>query len=601
MQFKIVHINSFMSYQSVSIDLDEFKNLTLIEGVNDDEGGSNGSGKSTLWDAISWCLFGQTVRGLKNDEVVNRKFGKDCSVSLSFSYGGVEYEVTRCRKHSELKNRLYIQDTHRIIELGTMALTQEWMDERFSLDFDLFRCTVIFAQGETFNFVNAGNKRQKEILSKVMKIDFDVPLKNARERKNQLEDSKSKTMADIATLQSHVKENPEEDYREEIRKWAVERSHRMQGLDLDNGAVESELSSLEKSLKELSDRSTDDVLIELKEKLAALKAVERKILDKIAEAKADFRAGERDLKKLDAAIELGVCDNCGQETTGEVLRAKRHSLGNELMAPQLLILELEEKIQRLEFAIEDVDQKIEKVRSIRKERMDAEVSVGRLRERLETGRRRYQDIVENTVNPFQELLMKEIVRQKAIQEKIVGCNEELERISDQLIYINFWVEAFGDGGIKSFIFDLIASDLSERSNTYVNILTNGQVSVRFDTQTALKSGDVREKFECAVISDGKKVRYEAYSGGEKRKISLAVDVALTDIAADYHGSYYNLVVFDEQTNFLDKQGRDSFYNLLRELSKDRKVFVVDHDSEFRSKFDNVMTVRKRGGVSVIDG
>jgi len=169
-----------------------------------------------------------------------------------------------------------------------------------------------------------------------------------------------------------------------------------------------------------------------------------------------------------------------------------------------------------------------------------------------------------------------------------------------LIYISFWVEAFGDGGIKSFIFDLIASTLSEKSNKYVNILTSGQVSVKFDTQSTLKSGAVREKFDCAVISDGKKVKYDAYSGGEKRKISLAVDVALSEIASEYHGSSFNVVVFDEQTNYLDENGRDGFYDLLKELARDRKVFVVDHDSKFRSKFDNVMTVVKRGGVSIIE-
>ena len=166
-----------------------------------------------------------------------------------------------------------------------------------------------------------------------------------------------------------------------------------------------------------------------------------------------------------------------------------------------------------------------------------------------------------------------------------------------MAYYDFWVNGFGDSGIKSFLFDLVCSTLTERANYYADILTNGQVVVNFDTQTKTKSGEIREKFECSVTTGGEKVKYEAYSGGEKRRISLSVDMALSDLMTDYYKSDFNIVVFDEQTSFLDTDGRECFMNLLKEKAKTKKVFVVDHDSEFKSLFDSSWMIEKKDDIS----
>lgn len=39
--------------------------------------------------------------------------------------------------------------------------------------------------------------------------------------------------------------------------------------------------------------------------------------------------------------------------------------------------------------------------------------------------------------------------------------------------------------------------------------------------------------------------------------------------------------------------------LLKLLSKHRRVFVVAHDGEFRSQFDNVITIEKENSISRI--
>ena len=65
-------INNFLTMKQAHVNLNN-RGLVLISGVNEDDKStdSNGAGKSTLVDALCWCLFGVTARGVTADEVVN--------------------------------------------------------------------------------------------------------------------------------------------------------------------------------------------------------------------------------------------------------------------------------------------------------------------------------------------------------------------------------------------------------------------------------------------------------------------------------------------------------------------------------------------------
>lgn len=594
MQFNYVDIYNFMSYQNDSVSF-EGRGLTLIEGRNEDEGDSNGAGKSTVWDAISWALFGSTVRGLKNDDVINRKIGRECYVCLGVEYGGTKFTIHRYRKHKEFGNRLIVKSDGKDIEHGTLAMTQNWMNDKFGLDFDLFRCTVIFAQGETFNFVDAGNKKQKEILSKIMRVDFDKLQDETKEKRRVLESGVDDKDKKILVLESHLEDDIEEKYKEQIETWEKGKSKDLQDLEFEIGEVEHSISTT--SIKDES--KLNELQSKIKEKLEAMETVWRKISSKSREAVARYKVCNEQLAEMDDAIKDGKCGSCGQDTKNEFMKERRHNFANMMMGHTLIEEGCKDQMQRLEFKMDDLASSRDSLDKVISTNRTNICNLGMFERNLKGAKERKDKLIKER-NPFEQLMSSEAERQEQIKDKLVELKGEVSKLRDQLIYINFWVNAFGDAGIKSFVFDLIASSLSEKSNKYANILTNGQVSVKFDTQSVLKSGATREKFDCAVISEGKKVKYESYSGGEKRRISLAVDVALSEIMSEYYGSSFNIMVLDEQDSYLDRQGRESYLALLKELSKERKVYVVSHDSEFKSKFDDVMTVVKSGGVSKIE-
>ena len=93
--FKDITIENFMSIGKAQIQLND-QGYMLVSGINNnptDTARSNGSGKSSIFEAIVWCLTGETMRG--NKDIVNRYGNGTCKVILTFIIDGDEYMIER--------------------------------------------------------------------------------------------------------------------------------------------------------------------------------------------------------------------------------------------------------------------------------------------------------------------------------------------------------------------------------------------------------------------------------------------------------------------------------------------------------------------------
>ena len=70
--FTSVKICNFLSIGKQPIEIELKSGLNIITGVNKDkEDRRNGVGKSTIADAIHFAIFGETIRELSKDFIVN--------------------------------------------------------------------------------------------------------------------------------------------------------------------------------------------------------------------------------------------------------------------------------------------------------------------------------------------------------------------------------------------------------------------------------------------------------------------------------------------------------------------------------------------------
>lgn len=204
-------------------------------------------------------------------------------------------------------------------------------------------------------------------------------------------------------------------------------------------------------------------------------------------------------------------------------------------------------------------------------------------------------------NPYTELLIDvqlEIVSNREKKSKLIMDIAIKEKREQSL---KFWETAFSNQGIKSYILDDITPFLNRRVNRYLTKLAAGQIEAIFSTRTALKSGGgASERFSLTITNQDGGDSYSANSSGEKKRIDLAINLALQDLVASRSSKKINLAIFDEVFDALDENGIDSVISLLQELAQEKStILVVTHNEHLKSYFSNCITVVKEKGFSYI--
>ena len=180
----------------------------------------------------------------------------------------------------------------------------------------------------------------------------------------------------------------------------------------------------------------------------------------------------------------------------------------------------------------------------------------------------------NKVLEYKELCRDEEKYQE-IKDKLsvkIAHSEAIKK-ENKLNYevMRFWEKAFSQQGIIKYIIRNILDYLNNRINYYLSFLTNAQYTLKFNEE-------LLEEVSC----NGQLIQYISLSGGEKRKVNLAVTMALKDLLLLTDKNQPDLLFFDEVAENLDEEGIQGLYALLEEIKKDRTVFVITHNKYLKT-------------------
>jgi ABC-type multidrug transport system ATPase subunit len=97
--------------------------------------------------------------------------------------------------------------------------------------------------------------------------------------------------------------------------------------------------------------------------------------------------------------------------------------------------------------------------------------------------------------------------------------------------------------------------------------------------------------------DGDPFVYNATSGGERRRINLAISQAFAYVTMVSANVFVNMISLDEVAINVDIQGIHGIYKMICELARDRQVLVTTHDPNLLDLLENcdVINVVKQNG------
>jgi DNA repair exonuclease SbcCD ATPase subunit len=111
---------------------------------------------------------------------------------------------------------------------------------------------------------------------------------------------------------------------------------------------------------------------------------------------------------------------------------------------------------------------------------------------------------------------------------------------------------------------------------YRGALADAGVRVRLEPYTERAGGGVKDAIALLVDGAGDGHGYRACSAGERRRLDVALLLALAEIARATSGDEPGTLWLDEVFDALDDDGADAVCAAVRELCRDRCVVVITH-------------------------
>lgn len=608
----LVRYTNFGPFEAAQFDFSR-PGLTVVEGEITWKPGSNsnGSGKSFLIDGVPWCLWGRCLRpDYRGDDVVRIGSKGGTCVITSIVGGDVPIEVFRYRQHPKHKNRIYVHVDGKDVTRGTDVETQAVVDHLLGMDFTTFQNSVAFgAREDVRSFFAAPDAQRKQVLDQMLGLTLYVDAeKEARRRvkdlgeqlgplqtKASVLDGKlTQQIALLAQLRASGEEEELKLKRSMARAALAQREKAKALRKSDLSAAEADLmEELSKAETERHSWQTkyDDYLREKAKVDRVIREADRRVgathEARLSAERALERHSEQDEKscvmckqplpvaeyaKVTKALKAAV-DKAVQEAEGELSSRKIANNALAALAPPAPLLQPAVELARS---------------TVQAEREKYNESLGALRvaaseaESAETAYDRATSQVKNLDAQREQTAGELTAARDAISEK----SQEADRVA-------FWVEAFGNQGLKSFLIESETSEINKRATGYAQRLLGQGTTVRLLATTQLKSSDAtREKLTVEAKIPGCSVSYAGASKGQKRRLDLALLLAFRDLVADRSVGAFRQFFADELFDGLDQTGSECVVEMLREIgSNDCPVVLVTHNLQLKSAADRVVVVR----------
>jgi len=572
------------------------------------------SHNSLLQEAITFALFDKTIRDMSKEECINNFTKKNLCIELYID----DLKIIRKRKPNKFqifKDPSGVFGEESEITESTMARTQDLLENEIGINFKTFINTCCFGQHNLISFLTADANSRRTVVENLLNLsEFNRYERTARDNalvlKNEIVDFTRQYTQQIESIERK---------QIQLKQYIIQR-------DSYQDKIKREIDNLEKELKSLENINVEEYLLQWK-KYEEAREKKIKIQQELSQVAQEYNKTEgyydnkiNDIKKTlfpilskikDIDLDLnkikelkpGVrCKSCYQEVDPEnypnliiELNENKQKLISSLEEPnEELIKTQKEKLKILNSFYELKTKKekecarLEKIKAPIKSK-DFLLDIQNKKESIVQSIKDKKEEIEN--NPYIDIVKDLEKEMDLLEEKKRDIQSDISEREEKLPYHNFWIKGFGEKGIKSFVIEQIIPVLNQQVNYWMQFFINNKIIIEFDKFLDIKI--TRENKEPFFYSQS--------SGGERKRIDLAINLAFAHIMRLRSGVEMNILFLDELAESIDTDGIDGMHRALIELAKDRTIFIITHRQNLLDRLVNhkKITIIKEDGFSKI--
>jgi DNA repair exonuclease SbcCD ATPase subunit len=614
-------IKAFRSFVDEVVITFPSSGMVLVNGKNIETNDASGTGKSSIFYAIAYAL----------NILPSGMAAKDLQSFLTKEKMQVNVELR------EDGNIIYVnrgKDTS--IEYGGdrfsgADLVNQHLEKIFGMNSEMLFTLVFRPQNSQGLFLSKTDTEKKEFLTMLLNLDLiEKSVDESQEIVKQL-------TKDVLWLDSQISSKREILNQIKLDDTTV--------LETDNSAIKQELLLLnedkEKTEKEIAESKT--VLaakeLEIKNKYALLKTQARQMIaelenaDKLAKKSVQesnekinkelaalnfdlftIKAIKSDtipkLKKEIDILQKSICPKCerGWETSKELQNSlsKLQELNSELEKEQELLdkkTKLESNIQtfepnikiaQLELVVKDLD--VRAIKEMPTNDNTANVNkIGGIVRKISTLTERY---LKNNVTIEKQ---KELITLKdTIQKDINTLESTLTKKQSTLQIETDFCKVLGKEGFLGSIFDEVLNEIVHEINNKLSTIANmSSVVFNFKTESVTTKGTVKKSIVPVVNIRGHENKISALSGGMLSSLDLITDLSVKDVIERRTNKKIGFCFIDEAFNGQGGPTKEACLEILNQNSSNRTFYLIDHHSEVKEYFNQIIEVEMQNGMSKI--
>lgn len=587
-KYKTLRIQNFLSIGNDVVTIEFQKGLNLITGNNiDNPERKNAVGKSALICGFYFALFGDTIRKIKKEFIVNNVTkGKGC-VELEFDVETDQdtksYKIVRQVKPSKVE--LYCNGED--ITGNSIGKNKEFISELIGSNPTLCRSCDILSLSDNVPFMAKKLEEKRVFINDIFSLE--VFGKMSKELKELVKTNKQDMSISVAKLDEInnslvTLEKQEEASRKQEEEREKVLKERKSKLEEQIKITEDEIGSIK--LCNLTDIQTQ------KEKFEeALGKVDIKLSGLQSEITSKETTNKIKSQELKKAFSVGgaSCDKCLQEIPHshiEHLEKVKEDLNIQTLSIYDEIVELNTKKTEFQKKKNLINQKLL--------HFQEEINNNRItQQKIESLQRSLKQYKESLTNLDEDSKQAAPLFKQSIDETLGRKSKEndkftlLKQTSDDLDICKF---ILGEEGVKSFVVKKLLGMLNSSIQQYINDL-GMTTRCKFD-----------EYFDEQMTNDkGKEISYWNLSGAERKTVDIACAWAFKDIRMKISGVSSNVEWVDElYDSSVDEIGLDKLIEITqRRIEKNQfSIYAISHRKEtLKHITGEVINLEKDGGIT----